>query len=85
MISAWLNYTKAIYQPNNKTSLDFNFTGGLDPYITSNRKGSWYPFLIDNEMSEWLGPTEMNGNYKNTYTFFLLPQIKSREVLLLGW
>lgn len=74
MVMAWLNYTNTIAKFNENTSLIFNFTGGFDPYITSNKKAAWDPFLSGNQMFEWLSPTVMNGNYSSTYTLFALPQ-----------
>lgn len=76
MLSAWLEYSKELHQfDNNKASLSFNFAGGFDPYISSNRRAAWDPFLAGNEMYQWLGPTVMEGNYKSTYTIFALPQL----------
>ncbi|EMX6285251.1 hypothetical protein AAHD08_003369 [Providencia rettgeri] len=75
MFLAWLNYSNTLYQFNDNTSLSFNFVGGLDPYISSNKKASWDPFIAGNQMSEWLSPTIMDGNYKSTYTLFALPQL----------
>lgn len=76
MAFAWLQYSKNLHKFNDKTSLDFNFTGGLDPYINSNRNASWDPFLVGNSMYEWLSPTLMQGTYDSTYTLFALPQLK---------
>lgn len=75
MLSAWLEYSKTLYKFNNQTSLAFNFAGGLDPYIASNRRASWDPFLAGNDMYQWLSPTNMEGNYKETYDLFALPQL----------
>ena len=75
MFLAWLNYSNTLYQFNDNTSLSFNFVGGLDPYISSNKKAAWDPFIAGNQMSEWLSPTIMDGNYKSTYTLFALPQL----------
>jgi len=75
MVMAWLNYTNTLYNFNDQTALAFNFTGGFDPYISSNHKGSWDPYLAGDKMYEWLGPTVMNGNYSSTYTLFALPQL----------
>ncbi|EKT60980.1 hypothetical protein [Providencia sneebia] len=75
MIMAWLNYTNELIKFNESTSLSFNFTGGLDPYIASNKKAAWDPFIAGNQMYEWLSPTIMEGNYKSTYTLFALPQL----------
>lgn len=70
---AWLQYEKTLRKFNENTSLDFNFIGGLDPYMASNRNASWEPFLASNSMYEWLGPTVQSGNYRSTYNFFVLP------------
>ncbi|OTG87431.1 hypothetical protein B9T31_02700 [Acinetobacter sp. ANC 4558] len=75
MILAYLNYNKTIYEFNDKTQLKFNFIGGMDPWIASNKKAAWSPFLLSNEMYEWVGPTVTEGNYKNTYNLFTLPQL----------
>lgn len=75
MVMAWLNYTDELYQFNEDTTLTFNFIGGFDPYISSNRNASWDPYLSGNQMNEWLGPTVTDGNYKNTYALFALPQL----------
>lgn len=75
MFLAWLNYSNSLYQLNDNATILFNFTGGLDPYIISNKKASWSPFIVGNQMSEWLSPTVMNGDYKKTYTLFALPQV----------
>lgn len=75
MLMAWLNYSNNIHEISEKTKVIFNFTGGLDPYISSNKKATWYPFLASDQMYEWLSPVEMNGSYRNTYTLFALPQI----------
>lgn len=75
MIMAWLEYSKDIYKFNDQTTLAFNFAGGLDPYITSNRKANWNPFLVGNQMYEWLGPTVDQGNYKKSVIAFALPQL----------
>lgn len=75
MLMAWLNYNNTIYNFNDRTALAFNFIGGLDPYISANHKGSWDPYLVGDQMYEWLSPTLMNGNYRNTYTLFALPQL----------
>lgn len=75
MLSAWLEYSKTLYKFNNETSLAFNFAGGLDPYISSNRRASWDPFLAGDEMYQWLSPTTMEGNYKDAYDLFALPQL----------
>ncbi|EKT55841.1 hypothetical protein [Providencia sneebia] len=75
MVLAWLNYSNTIYQFNQDTTLSFNFIGGLDPYISSNKNAAWDPFIAGNQMYEWLTPTTMEGNYKKTYTLFSLPQL----------
>ncbi|WP_449288522.1 FomA family porin-like outer membrane protein [Mesopusillimonas faecipullorum] len=75
MLSAWLEYSKILHQFNAKTSLAFNFSGGFDPYIMSNRRASWDPFLAGNDMNQWLSPTVMEGNYKRTYDLFATPQL----------
>jgi hypothetical protein len=75
MLTAWLEYTKTLYQFNSDTSLAFNFAGGLDPYVTSNRKAGWNPFLAGDEMYQWLSPTVMKGNYNDAYDLFALPQL----------
>lgn len=73
MLTAWLEYSKTLYKFDQNTSLAFNFAGGLDPYISSNRRAAWDPFLAGNDMYEWLSPTVMEGNYKRTYDLFALP------------
>lgn len=75
MLSAWLEYAKTLYKFNERTSLAFNFAGGLDPYVMSNRRAAWNPFLATDEMYQWLSPTVMKGNYKNAYDLFALPQL----------
>lgn len=75
MLSAWLEYSKTLYQFNPQTSLAFNFAGGLDPYVMSNRRAAWDPFLAGDEMYQWLSPTVMKGNYKDAYDLFALPQL----------
>lgn len=75
MVIAWLNYSNTLYKYNENTELSFNFIGGFDPYISSNKKSSWDPFIAGNQMYEWLTPTVMGGEYKNTYTLFALPQL----------
>lgn len=75
MLSAWLEYSKTLYKFNPQTALAFNFAGGLDPFVTSNRRASWDPFLAGNDMYQWLSPTVMEGNYKSTYDLFALPQL----------
>lgn len=75
MLSAWLEYSRTLHRFNDRSSLAFNFTGGFDPYIMSNRRASWDPFLAGNDMSQWLSPTVMSGNYKRTYDLFALPQL----------
>nr|WP_307775764.1 hypothetical protein [uncultured Cetobacterium sp.] len=77
MVLAWLQYSKELYKFNDQTSLAFNFTGGFDPYISSNRRAGWAsPFITGDQMYEWLGPTDESGNYKNTYALFALPQLE---------
>lgn len=76
MFLAWLQYSKELYKFNKDTSLNFNFTGGFDPYISSNRSANWDPFISGNQMYEWLGPTVDSGNNKNTYAIFALPQLQ---------
>ncbi|MDH0094139.1 MULTISPECIES: FomA family porin-like outer membrane protein [Achromobacter] len=75
MLSAWLEYSKTLYQFNERTSLAFNFAGGLDPYVLSNRRAAWDPFLASDDMYQWLSPTVMDGNYKDAYDLFALPQL----------
>jgi len=75
MILAYLNYNTQLYKFNDQANLNFNFIGGFDPWISSNKKAAWDPFLVGEEMYEWLSPTVMNGNYKKTYSLFALPQI----------
>ena len=76
MIISYLNYGKKIYNFNDKASLDFNFVTGFDPWVSSNKQTTVEPFLVGEEMYEWLSPTVFNGTYHNTFTFFVLPQIK---------
>ena len=76
MVLAWLGYSKELYKFNDQTSLTFNFTGGFDPYISSNRSAAWDPFIVGNQMYEWLGPAVDSGNYKDTYSVFALPQLE---------
>ena len=76
MILAWLGYSKELYKFNDQTSLTFNFTGGFDPYISSNRSAAWDPFIVGNQMYEWVGPAVDSGDYKNTYAVFALPQLE---------
>lgn len=77
MILAWLEYSKELYKVNEQTSLVFNFAGGFDPYISSNRKAAgWDPFISGNQMYEWLNPTVSSGDYKSTYALFALPQLE---------
>ncbi|MGL4452244.1 MAG: FomA family porin-like outer membrane protein, partial [Sarcina sp.] len=76
MLLAWLGYSKELYKFNDQTSLTFNFTGGFDPYISSNRSAAWDPFIVGNQMYEWLGPAVDSGNNKNTYALFALPQLE---------
>ncbi|CAM3810201.1 hypothetical protein GCM10027565_36460 [Bordetella tumulicola] len=75
MLSAWLEYSKTLHQFNDRTSLAFNFAGGLDPYVMSNRRAAWDPFLAGDDMYQWLSPTVMDGNYKDAYDLFALPQL----------
>ncbi|MBV7299621.1 hypothetical protein [Enterovibrio paralichthyis] len=75
MLMAWLQYSSTLHKFSENDSLDFSFVGGLDPYITSNRRASWSPFLLGDEIYEWNQPTQMNGNYKNTYVLFALPEV----------
>lgn len=75
MLMAWLQYSSTLHKFSDKSSLDFNFTGGLDPYIASNRRASWSPFMIGDEIYEWNEPTQMNGTYKDTYVLFALPEV----------
>lgn len=75
-VLAWLQYQKTLFNFTPKTALDFNFIGGVDPYMASNRRAvGWEPFIASNAMYEWLGPTVQTGNYKSTYTAFALPQL----------
>ena len=76
MVLAWIGYSKELYKFNEQTSLVFNFTGGYDPYISSNRSANWDPFIVGNQMYEWLGPAVESGNNKNTYALFALPQLE---------
>jgi hypothetical protein len=76
MVISYLNYAKEIYKFNDKTSVNFNFVTGLDPWISSNKQTTVEPFLVGEEMYEWLSPTEFNGTYHNTFTFFAMPQIE---------
>ena len=76
MVLAWLGYSKELYKFNDQTSLAFNFTGGFDPYISSNRSAAWDPFIVGNQMYEWLGPAVDSGNNKNSYAVFALPQLE---------
>ncbi|WP_297598440.1 hypothetical protein [uncultured Cetobacterium sp.] len=76
MVLAWLEYSKELYKFNDQTSLAFNFAGGFDPYISSNRKAAWDPFIVGNQIYEWLGPAVDDGNYKKTYSVFALPQLE---------
>ena len=76
MILAWLGYSKELYKFNDQTSLTFNFTGGFDPYISSNKSAAWDPFIVGNQMYEWLGSAVDSGNYKDTYSVFALPQLE---------
>ncbi|WOE30569.1 MULTISPECIES: hypothetical protein [unclassified Acinetobacter] len=76
MIISYLNYAKEIHKFNDHTSLDFNFISGFDPWISSNKRTTVTPFLISNEMYEWLSPTVFEGSYKQTFTFFSLPQLQ---------
>ena len=55
-----------------------NLLFATSPYIASNKKASWNPFIAGNQMSEWLSPTVMEGNYKSTYNLFALPQLNLR-------
>lgn len=74
---AWLNYSKELYKFNDKTNLMFNFIGGYDPIMFSDKNASsWFPFLYADDQYEWLGPVVQRGNYKNTYIFFMLPQFE---------
>ncbi|WP_244193924.1 FomA family porin-like outer membrane protein [Bordetella genomosp. 12] len=75
MLSAWLEYSNTLAKLNAQTSLTFNFAGGLDPYVMSNRRAAWDPFLAGDDMYQWLSPTVMQGNYKNAYDLFALPQL----------
>lgn len=75
MLSAWLEYSKTLRQFNQRTSLSFNFAGGFDPYVMSNRRAAWDPFLVGDDMYQWLSPTVMEGTYKQTYDLFALPQL----------
>jgi hypothetical protein len=75
MVLAYLNYSNQLIKFNEKTNLNFNFIGGFDPWISSNKNAAWDPFLVGNEMYEWLSPTVMNGSYKKTYSLFALPQL----------
>lgn len=72
---AWLQYQKTVYKFDQNTSLGFNFIGGLDPYMSSNRNASWMPFIAGYQQYEWLDPTVQSGNYNNTYILFALPQL----------
>ena len=81
MIISYLNYGKEIYKFNDKASLDFNFVTGFDPWISSNKQTTVEPFLVGEEMYEWLSPTVLNGTYHNTFTFFALPQIELNYAL----
>lgn len=74
---AWLNYSKELYKFSSKTNLMFNFIGGYDPYISSNRDASgWFPYIFGENQYQWLEPTVENGDYKETYTLFALPQLE---------
>ncbi|WP_407330788.1 hypothetical protein [Enterovibrio sp. 27052020O] len=75
MLMAWLQYSSTLHKFSENDSLDFSFVGGLDPYITSNRRAAWSPFLMGDEIYEWNSPTVMNGNYKDTYVLFALPEV----------
>lgn len=76
-VYGWLNYNKEVYRFNKDTNLMFNFIGGFDPYIVSNRDASgWFPYLFGENQYEWLSPTSQNGDYKNTYILFALPQLQ---------
>ena len=76
MMLAWLEYANTLYKFDENTSLGFKFTGGLDPYISSNRNASWDPaYMMTSNIYEWLLPTAMNGSYGSTYVLFALPQI----------
>ena len=72
---AWLQYQKTLYKFDQATSLGFSFTGGLDPFMSSNRNASWSPFIAINAQYEWLDPTVQAGSYKSTYILFALPQL----------
>lgn len=75
-IYTYLNYSKDIYQFNKDTTLTFNFIGGLDPYMFSDKKVSnLFPFYFIDQQYEWMGPTVYSGNYKNTFIAFALPQL----------
>ena len=77
MFYAWLQYSKELYKFDDKTSLAFNFTGGYDPYIFSNRKTSFDPYIVGDQMYEWLDPAVTTSeSYKNTYILFALPQLE---------
>ena len=76
-VYGWLNYNKEICQFNQQTNLMFNFIGGFDPYIVSNKKSNYgMPYLYADQMYEWLSPTNQEGSYKNTYELFALPQLQ---------
>lgn len=76
MVISYLDYSKDIYQFNTQLSLDFNFIAGFDPWISSNKDTTVEPFLVSNQMYEWMSPTVLDGTYKNTFTFFTLPQLQ---------
>lgn len=76
MVLACLGYSKELYKFNEQTSLTFNFTGGFDPYMSSNRSANWDPFILGNQMYEWLGPAVDSGNNKSSYAIFALPQLE---------
>jgi hypothetical protein len=76
IVFSYLNYGKEIFKFNDRTSLDFNFITGFDPWVSSNKHSTVEPFFISNEMYEWMSPTVLNGSYKNTFTFFSLPQLQ---------
>ncbi|MGX6592087.1 FomA family porin-like outer membrane protein [Cetobacterium ceti] len=75
---AHLNYSHDLYNFSENTKLGFNFIGGLDPYMISNRSASqWFPFQLGEQQYQWEDATVTTSEkYNHTYTAFALPQLQ---------
>ncbi len=78
-IFAFLYYTKELHKFNEKISLTFNFQGGFDPLMATNKgASSYYPSMWSiNNSNEMISPVRgTSDSWKSTYSLYATPQLE---------